>query len=628
MLQKGKVLAKKYEEVIAYLIVGVITTIISLVSYYLFSRIAKCDYQTATILSWILSVLFAFFANKIVVFKSKTNDHKAFLIELFNFFKYRILSLVIDMASMFCLIELLHINDMISKIIVQFIIVVANYVFSKFLIFNQKKKEHLLCLDKKDYSCIVVVAIVLFSLFGIFLHDHFAMDTMFLYDNGYLGNAQIYLQNTRPIMYLFLVLLDYFKISFRLAKILSWFIGYGSILMGIIVLYDILKKFTKNKWLNILTSFLVVANILIVEFFSFPEFTGIMCLSLLAGIISSKYVVSFFDTNNKKYLLKALAYSILSMFSYQGTMAFVLILPLLFTLHYSSNIISFIKRNMVVAFNYLVPCILGLIYANITGVERTSGSIYLSKSLMAIYTQLKLLIAKTVGVLPTFWYFTLIIVVGIILLILILKTENKKKIPLLLFLIYISLAIIIVPAAPFILVATDYIDVCSRSALAYGSIVGFLSIFYIVNLKVNYSFEKIIMIIAIIVIAISNYNYQEIAISRFIINNGDKNEAQSILKIVETYEENNNIKVNKISFANDMYKTWVYTGAKYINNMTTRGMTVDWANISYLNYYGKDKFKVITNNEDNISYCANHDWDHFDLDQMVFVNDTLYLCLY
>ena len=58
--------------------------------------------------------------------------------EIYQFFKYRILSLLIDVMLMILFVEMLHINDLIAKIIVQVVIVIANYFFSKIFIFKKQ----------------------------------------------------------------------------------------------------------------------------------------------------------------------------------------------------------------------------------------------------------------------------------------------------------------------------------------------------------------------------------------------------------------------------------------------------------------------------------------------------------
>lgn len=126
-------LYKRNKEIINYIIVGGFTTIVSVVSYYLF-RLFISDYLICTVLSWIVSVLFAYVTNRIFVFESKV---KNIIVEFSKFVFSRVLSLLSEVVVMFCLVQLIHIDDKISKIIVQFIILILNYLFSKLFVFNK-----------------------------------------------------------------------------------------------------------------------------------------------------------------------------------------------------------------------------------------------------------------------------------------------------------------------------------------------------------------------------------------------------------------------------------------------------------------------------------------------------------
>jgi len=134
-------LFKKYSEVIRYLVVGVLTTIVSLVTYYicvftvLDPKIAL-ELQIANIISWICSVAFAYITNRIFVFKSKS---KRLFKEITSFVSSRVVTLLLDMGIMFLMVTLLNINDKISKIIVQVIVIILNYLLSKMFVFKKKK---------------------------------------------------------------------------------------------------------------------------------------------------------------------------------------------------------------------------------------------------------------------------------------------------------------------------------------------------------------------------------------------------------------------------------------------------------------------------------------------------------
>lgn len=128
---------KKYKEIINYLIVGVCTVVISIASYALFADVFKIDYIISNIISWIIAVMFAYFTNSKFVFNSKAvKKDKAS--EVVNFFIYRLLSLGIETFLLYILVDLISINDLISKTFVQIIVIILNYIFSKFLVFKKK----------------------------------------------------------------------------------------------------------------------------------------------------------------------------------------------------------------------------------------------------------------------------------------------------------------------------------------------------------------------------------------------------------------------------------------------------------------------------------------------------------
>ena len=131
---------KDIKELIRYIFIGALTTLVSLVSYYIFKEyIFNENSQTAihicTIISWILTVTFAYITNRIFVFRSK---NKQILKEALKFYFTRISTLVIDSLSMFLLTSIIKIDDKIAKLIVQIIILILNYLFSKFAVFNKK----------------------------------------------------------------------------------------------------------------------------------------------------------------------------------------------------------------------------------------------------------------------------------------------------------------------------------------------------------------------------------------------------------------------------------------------------------------------------------------------------------
>lgn len=128
-----------YGEIIRYLIIGGLTTAISLLIYYgltltVLDIKVPLELQIANILSWIGAVTFAYFTNKYYVFKDNSKDRTGVI----KFFSSRIVTLLIDMLLMYIFVTKLSLNDKIMKIIVQVIVIVGNYVLSKFFVFKKK----------------------------------------------------------------------------------------------------------------------------------------------------------------------------------------------------------------------------------------------------------------------------------------------------------------------------------------------------------------------------------------------------------------------------------------------------------------------------------------------------------
>lgn len=131
-------LYSKYKEVILYLFFGLLTTVVSISSYYLCSEILQLHYLISNIISWVFAVIFAYVTNRIWVFESNSKGIVLILKEIFTFVNCRLLSGIIDMVVMILLIDIMNINDLYSKIFTQVIVVVLNYVFSKLIIFKNK----------------------------------------------------------------------------------------------------------------------------------------------------------------------------------------------------------------------------------------------------------------------------------------------------------------------------------------------------------------------------------------------------------------------------------------------------------------------------------------------------------
>ncbi len=132
---------KLTKELVLYIVFGALTTVVSFVSYYVCNTMLGIHYLTSNIISWVLAVLFAYVTNKLFVFESKDLKGKALFREFAAFIVARLISLGIEELGLYLLIGLMHADKNLSKLIMQVIVVIANYVFSKLFIFKKPAVE-------------------------------------------------------------------------------------------------------------------------------------------------------------------------------------------------------------------------------------------------------------------------------------------------------------------------------------------------------------------------------------------------------------------------------------------------------------------------------------------------------
>ena len=157
-------LIEKYREIIAYLVFGVITTAVSMGVYFailLFAEhlggISPKDPSfnairlVAQILQWVAGVLVAFFTNKKWVFNAGGTTKKETATELSKFALARVGTLGLDTALTFSTVWILNaVNyvpfkfiltftaDLWSKIVASIVVIITNYIISKYLVFKRK----------------------------------------------------------------------------------------------------------------------------------------------------------------------------------------------------------------------------------------------------------------------------------------------------------------------------------------------------------------------------------------------------------------------------------------------------------------------------------------------------------
>ena len=135
-MEKIRELFKKYREQIAFLFFGGMTTLVNWITYAILTGTnAEFNKILAEAIAWFAAVIFAFFTNKFFVFEKKSTEK--FFLEFIGFFGARTLSGLVEVGGFTLFVGFFKFNDWIVKVAISALVVIANYVLSKFLIFKK-----------------------------------------------------------------------------------------------------------------------------------------------------------------------------------------------------------------------------------------------------------------------------------------------------------------------------------------------------------------------------------------------------------------------------------------------------------------------------------------------------------
>jgi len=126
-------------KVLRYIFYGGLATLVNLVTYYLLRSLLHLPIVPANILSVFTAMMFAYFTNSRFVFESKSRGLKERFPEFVRFVAGRLFTMVVEVGGVWFMADVLKIHDYVAKLIIQFIVLVLNYIISKLLVFTKKK---------------------------------------------------------------------------------------------------------------------------------------------------------------------------------------------------------------------------------------------------------------------------------------------------------------------------------------------------------------------------------------------------------------------------------------------------------------------------------------------------------
>lgn len=135
-------LYEKYKEPLLYIFFGVLTTVINFIVFALFTYLIPLNELIANVIAWVFAVLFAYVTNRIWVFSNKAHTTAGFVREILAFYSGRIVTLLLEEAVLLIFVTWLAQNAFIVKLCAQVMVIVLNYVISKWLVFRKSKQRN------------------------------------------------------------------------------------------------------------------------------------------------------------------------------------------------------------------------------------------------------------------------------------------------------------------------------------------------------------------------------------------------------------------------------------------------------------------------------------------------------
>ena len=144
MESTGKIrkLWTKYKSYILYLIFGGVTTLVNWLCFYVCAHLLHMGTVPANIIAWIVAVVVAYLTNRKWVFESRASGAKRIIKEVAGFTVSRLVTLGVETLLMWVTVDICGWNDLLMKIIVNIIVVIMNYIFSRFIVFRPEKESN------------------------------------------------------------------------------------------------------------------------------------------------------------------------------------------------------------------------------------------------------------------------------------------------------------------------------------------------------------------------------------------------------------------------------------------------------------------------------------------------------
>ena len=653
MKEKMQNIIKKFltKEVIMYVIFGVLTTLVNLIISFALVGAFKIDGSIASAIGIVTSILFAYFTNRKWVFNTTAKGFLENFKEFWKFIAGRLVTMAIEQGGVMILYGHFGMAFTPVKLSLTIIVIILNYIFSKFFAFKTDKKEveesdkpvkvvskfnflEYMKTNKINIYIFLGMLIFAFIVCSNFLKEHYTNDSYYVSAYGYDYYVRHFLLSNRMFSALFLLIFKWLDIPFyKEITIMAVILTFIMVLAWFILYKFVIKLMKKEKSIiyNILiglASFLVVFNMCTAEGLLYVE-VGTMPFGILFAILGACILA----TDRKfKYVISLILVTMSGLF-YQATSAmFVLLALVLIAIKHKGNIKAIIKDTIFIAVIYGIAMIVNFIgvkiWAKILGDEFRKFEMPSIVAILATILKFgETILIDNVGIGPKYFYLALIAILTVIFIIgIILRKKDYFMI-----LEYVTLIIlsIIIPIIPILATpATQYIE--PRMAMCFGPIIGILIIFLLAVVEID---RNKYLLIAVATITIFNFIINSVFLitassATLVTNRLDHFIVKDIIQEIEKYETTSGKTIKNVGVAFDKKYTMYYEGEPALRCYNVRSMGTSWAVKEIISTFTGRTFKNTNVPQDVKEKFLQNDWDRYNKEQLVFEEENLYICIY
>ena len=495
--------------------------------------------------------------------------------------------------------------------------------------------------DKNLYISLLISLVF----FAIFIKLEYATDTYSLFEEAVSTRVNHFLLSGRFVTALWWGAVNFFHLSDYLIYLSSFALAIICITLSIYSLFLVFSKKIKNEAICLLVSTIIIINPFTIELFLFLE-KGILTFAVLLSVLAFCEFAKYLD-GNKKALKYVFIFMLIATFSYQGVIGLFIALSTAYIVFNTKSIKNFIKNNVIVLLGYGVPAIINLLIIRLFfSNDRVNGAINFSESIQKVLNGTKEMI-DSYTILPEN---TLKIAIGILaILIIVLIIINKKdkigsKLLKILGLVYVFVATLGITIIPQLMQNTESIWFVPRSTYPFGAIIGIMCMYLLylacreeldVTSKIEgknnvITLQNIVNIfvgtICVVMLLMQLYSFNKIEIDHYTVNYLDKINSLKIGEEIKLYEQETGNNITKICVYNDMNVTYSYKGLWSNKDTNITGFNPEWSIVNMINYYNNLDLTAGEKSSEIEENFKEQDWDDFNTEQIIFIDDTIHYC--